>query len=104
MINSIEKLFKGIVLISYVTYLTWFFMPFIPSGFYDQETMDALTWAGYGSSFIGFSFIPYVILIAYSVVTAGLLLCDRHNGVQYVDFFRGYTNIAVRSRDILDFP
>ena len=44
-----KGVFRIIITISYLSYIIWFFLPYIDSYIFDQGVIDALSWTGYGS-------------------------------------------------------
>lgn len=69
-----DKVFRILVVVSYVLYVVFFFMPYIWPSIYDQQTQDILSWTGYGAVIPFADWIGYCIFTAYSLITVGLLL------------------------------
>jgi len=67
--------FRILVIASVALYVIWGFLPRIESHFYSPETIDALSWAHVGRVFSweALSNISYAFLIAYGVVSIGLI-------------------------------
>lgn len=68
------KIFIGVVLINLLAYIAWFFMPFASGYLYDYDTLDLLSFSGFGAKIDLDGPIPYVIGLIYVVTTFGLLL------------------------------
>ena len=67
-----KSIFRSLVVLSYVTYAVFFFIPYFDAYIYEQNTMLALTWNGYGAVIPFNTFSIYLMLAAYSVITIGL--------------------------------
>lgn len=68
MINT----FKNIVLLSYISYVVWFFLPYIYETT-NPVVLDVLIWNGYGGFATDSLIIAYLFLAIYSIATLGLL-------------------------------
>ena len=68
-----EKLFKTIITTSYILFLIYFFNPYLTIDFYSENTLDALSWNGYGELVYMDSIVGYLFLAAYTIVFIGLL-------------------------------
>ena len=68
------KIFIGTVLINLLAYIAWFFMPFVSGYLYDYDTLDLLSFGGFGAKVDLDGPIPYVVGLIYVVTTFGLLL------------------------------
>lgn len=67
------NLYKNIVLISYLIYVAFFFVPYLDVYLYDQEMFDALSWTGFGALLELNEGIAYVFLLAYTFTLYALL-------------------------------
>ena len=68
-----EKLFKIIVITSYIAFLIYFFNPYLTMSLYSEFTLEALSWEGYGALVYMDSLVGYLLLAAYTIVLIGLL-------------------------------
>ena len=69
-----DKLFKSLIFITTLTYVLWFFEPYNISYIYDQDTLRALEWAGFGGNYDYISYVSYVFLVLYLISAIGMLL------------------------------
>lgn len=69
-----DKLFKSLILTSTLGYILWFFQPYNISSIYDQDTLSALEWSGFGGNYYYLFYASYVILVAYIISAIGMLL------------------------------
>ena len=53
--------FKKIVAAVFILYIAYILMPYIWHLIYDQQTLDALGWSGYGGQINIYGPIPYII-------------------------------------------
>jgi hypothetical protein len=55
------NLFKSIILFSYSSFVAFFFLPYLDVYVYEQETLDALSWTGYGAILAPNTFMVYAL-------------------------------------------
>ena len=67
------NLFRTLVLSSFTLYLVFFFIPFLDPYLYDTETLNVITWEGYGRIFDIPHAINYIFILAYLVTLIGVL-------------------------------
>lgn len=67
------SLYKNVVFLSYLIYVAFFFVPYLDVYLYNEEMLDALTWAGFGALLEINEGIGYVFLLAYTVNLYGLI-------------------------------
>lgn len=72
-----KKLFQVIVVGALALQILWFFFPYTWVYFYEGDELDLLSWHGYGAYIDINGPIPYAILIAYIIVSIGLLLFSK---------------------------
>ena len=68
-----KGIFRYIVIGSLILYLIWFAMPYLWIYFYEGEELNLLSWASYGAKFDIEGPIQYIIVLAYVVVSIGLV-------------------------------
>lgn len=72
-----KEIFRYIVIGSMILYLIWFAMPYTWGYFYGREQLNLLSWANYGARFDIEGPIPYIVILAYMVVSIGLVLLKK---------------------------
>lgn len=72
-----KGVFRYIVIGSLILYVIWFAMPYSWIYFYEGEELNLLAWANYGAKFDVEGPIPYIVLLAYTVVSIGLVLLKK---------------------------
>ncbi|MCP4407939.1 MAG: hypothetical protein GY807_09320 [Gammaproteobacteria bacterium] len=72
-----KQLFRGLVVATTLAYVLWFCLPFISVHIFDSETLDALSWVGYGAIVNLGDLAPYIFLIAYGIIAIGLIYFHR---------------------------
>ena len=72
-----KRLFRSLVVASTLAYVLWFCMPFFSVHIFDSETLDALSWAGFGAIVDLGNLAPYMFLIAYGIIAVGLIYFQR---------------------------
>ena len=72
---SLKLQFRLLVLLSVALYVGWLFFGYFESRFYSAEISDLMTWSGYGATFSWnvLSYIAYASLLAYGIVSLGLI-------------------------------
>jgi hypothetical protein len=64
------RLFRALVVLSTITYATWFFQLLVAGGLISQDTWDALSWHGFGALLPlppAFSWLFFLLFIAVAV-------------------------------------
>lgn len=72
-----KGIFRYIVIGSLILYLIWFAMPYSWIYFYKGEELNLLSWANYGAKFDTDGPMPFIILLAYIIVSIGLVLLKK---------------------------
>lgn len=69
-----RNIFRTTVIVSFVAYTLWFFMPEFGYLTNDIDVVSALSWSGYGGYFMDIVSLPYIIYTSYALISLGLVL------------------------------
>jgi len=72
-IININVLYRYTVISSFVLFTIWFFMPYFWQSIYDQNTLDLLSWNGYGGLLGNHTWLAYSFLLLYYFTYWGLI-------------------------------
>jgi hypothetical protein len=78
------SLFKVLVVLSYAIYVVFFWLPEFDFYIYDQDTIDILSWSGFGALLAPNNLIGYLFFVGYSVILIGLLLFKNWARLSFV--------------------
>jgi len=72
---DIRVLYRYLIITSLILYIIWFFMPYFcfKYSIYDLNTLNAMSWAGYGGIFKNSIWLSYSFLFLYIITYWGLI-------------------------------